>query len=89
MEKTKVYVLHGYWNTESSDGVKIIKISNNFDTVYESLRHIIETQARDYIDFGLDINYCDIEESDREYEIIASYNGNLYAKFYITEEYVE
>lgn len=84
--KNKVYVLHGYWNSEFGDGVKIIKISNNFDTVYESLRHIIETQASDYIDFGLNINYCDIEESDREYEIIASYNGNLYAKFYITEE---
>lgn len=82
--KNKIYVLHGYWNSEFGDGVKIIKISNNFDTVYESLRYIIETQASDYID--LDINYCHIEENDRKYEIIADYNGNLYAKFYITEE---
>lgn len=88
MEKTKVYVLHGYWNTEFSDGVKIIKISKNFDTVYEELRKIIESKASEYIDMP---DYSDIyiEEDDREYEVMSNYNGNLYAKFYITEEYVE
>ena len=82
--KILLYVLYGAWNNLMRDGVKVLDISPDIIRLTGKLEEIAENKAKDYIE-----TYGDIEEEqgDRYYEITDSVCG--YAKFYITEYYVE
>lgn len=84
-KKEMVYVLHGYWNTPDTDGVKIIKVSRNTEVVEKRLGEIIESNASEFVNL-LEDNW-EAVGGERFYEITDN-DGN-YAKFYITEEVIE
>lgn len=77
-----LYILHGYWSTPDSDGVKIIKVSRELASAQEMLDKIAENKAKDYINLCEEIQE---EYGDRYYEVFNLQDGS-YAKFYITEE---
>lgn len=84
-KKEMVYVLHGYWNTPDTDGVKIINVSHNAGAVEKRLKEIEESHASEFVNL-LEDNW-EAVGGERFYEITDS-DGN-YAKFYITEEVIE
>ena len=83
--KILLYVLAGAWNTSEVDGTGIVGIEEDIRKLNVKLEHIKETKASEY----LENPYGDTEEEsgDRHYEITDSAGG--YAKFYITEHYVD
>lgn len=87
METRKIllYVLAGAWDTTYTDGTGIVGVAEDIDELKKKLDHIQETKANEY----LENPYGDIEEEvgERHYEITDAAGG--YAKFYITEHYVE
>lgn len=87
MENRKIllYVLAGAWDTAYTDGTGIVGVAEDIDELKKKLDHIQETKANEY----LENPYGDIEEEtgERHYEITDAAGG--YAKFYITEHYVE
>lgn len=87
MEKKKIvlYSLHGVWDTAYTDGTSVLGISENIEDLHKKLEEIEVTKAKEY----LENPYGDIEEESgmRYYEIRDAAGG--YAKFYITEHYVE
>lgn len=86
MDKSEIllYVLHGAWDNQSVDGVKVLDISPDIAQLTGKLEKISENKARDYIE-----TYGGIEEEqgERYYEVTDSLGK--YAKFYITEHYVK
>lgn len=87
MKKRKIvlYVLAGAWDTAYADGTGIVGVTEDIDELKKKLDHIQDTKANEY----LENPYGDIEEEagERHYEITDAAGG--YAKFYITEHYVE
>lgn len=87
MEKRKIllYVLAGAWNTTHTNATSILGIAEEIDDLEKKLDYIRETKANEY----LEKPHGDIKEkvSKRHYEITDAVGG--YAKFYITEHYVE
>lgn len=87
MEKRKIvlYVLAGAWDTAYADGTGIVGVTEDIDELKKKLNHIQDTKANEY----LENLYGDIGEEvgERHYEITDAAGG--YAKFYITEHYVE
>lgn len=83
--KILLYVLAGAWNTSEVDGTGIVGIEEDIRKLNVKLEHIKETKASEY----LENPHGDTEEEsgDRHYEITDSAGG--YAKFYITEHYVD
>lgn len=83
--KIFLYVLAGVWDTIYTDGTGIIGIAEDVDELKKKLNQIQETKANEY----LKNPYGDIEEEfgERHYEITDA--AGEYAKFYITEHYVE
>ena len=82
--KILLYVLHGAWDNQMTDGVKVLDISPDIIRLAKKLEEIAANKAKDYFE-----TYGDIEEEQggRYYEITDSLGE--YAKFYITEHYVE
>lgn len=82
--KILLYALHGAWDNQAADGVKVLDIFPDIVRLVGKLEEIARSKAKDYIE-----TYGDIEEEqgDRYYEITDSLGE--YAKFYITEHYVE
>ena len=87
MENRKIvlYVLAGAWDTAYADGTVVVGVAENIGELKKKLEHIRETKANEY----LENPYGEIKEEsgDRYYEITDA--GGGYAKFYITEHYVE
>lgn len=83
--KILLYVLAGAWNTSEVDGTGIVGIEEDIRKLNVKLEHIKETKASEY----LENPYGDLYVSswDRYYEVTDSAGG--YAKFYITEHYVD
>lgn len=75
-----VYVLHGSWNTQETDGVKVLGVSFKMEPLLGMLDGIAASNASDYVKMH---GYFQTERDERYYEIIDK-NGQ-YAKFYITE----
>lgn len=86
-EKPKLYVLHGYWNLEDSDGCTVVSISPNYEKVRQKLEEIAESRASEFVSFPYDV--CVMEHTERVYEIADEILAGTYAKFYITEEELE
>lgn len=80
----KIYILHGYWNTGSTDGAKIIKAAYEPDPVIELLNKIADSKASDYVEL---CGYLQEDRGEGHYEVINA--SGKYAKFYITEEIVD
>lgn len=87
MENRKIvlYVLHGAWNTEEYDGCSVLGVSEQIESLEKKLREIAANHASEYVVVPL-CTACQ-EYGERHYEISGS-NGR-YAKFYITEHWVE
>lgn len=87
MDKYKIvlYALHGAWNTPDYDGVTVLKVADDVDNLKKILEAIASSHASDYIPDAL----CDFSEErgERHYEV--SDDNGVWAKFYITEHYVE
>lgn len=87
VSKTKVYVLHGYWNLEEADGVIVVLVTTNEGRAISRLETIQETKAVEFFDFPY--NDTVEEVGERLYEIQDNIRAGNYAKFYITEHEVE
>lgn len=87
MEKrtAKVYVLAGVWNHEDYDGTEVIDVSEDFEKLHEKIEEIKENFAADYLP-RTQGNLTE-EKGERYYEVTDE-NG-AYAKFYITEHYID
>ena len=79
---TKLFILHGYWNTSDTDGVSVLGAGPNIGPLQEKLQEIKSNNAADFV--KLHDGELEISESNCMYEVIDEYGG--YAKFYITEE---
>lgn len=82
--KILLYALHGAWDNQVADGVKVLDISPDIIRLTGKLEKIAEGKAKGYIE-----TYGGVKEErgDRYYEITDSLGE--YAKFYITEHHVE
>lgn len=84
-ERSRLYVLHGYWNTPDADGIKIVAMAYKPEIVEKKLTEIVENNASEYV--GLTQGNWKAVGGNRFYEITAE--DGSYAKFYITEEAVD
>lgn len=80
----KLYVLHGYWNTEDTDGVKVVSISYDFEKARQKLEKIAENKASEFVSFPYDMSI--VVQTERMFEMQDEVLAGTYAKFYITEE---
>lgn len=87
MEDRKIllYVLHGAWNAEDFDGCSVLGMSEEIESLESKLKEIAVNHASEYVQIPL----CTAsqEKGERHYEISGC--CGRYAKFYITEHYVE
>lgn len=79
---TKLYILHGYWNTSDADGVTIIGVGPAIGPLLESLEEIKSNNAADFVE--LHQGELSIESEERIFEVMDERGS--YAKFYITEQ---
>lgn len=80
-----MYVLSGAWDTPYADGSKIVGISEDIEPLQKALKQIIDSRAGEYLEHPVEI--AEEEIGERHYEIVDG--DGRYAKFYITEHYVE
>lgn len=87
MENRKIllYVLSGSWDTPYTDGSMVVGISEDIEPLQKKLCEIIDSKAGDYLEHPTEP--AEQEIGERHYEIVDS--DGRYAKFYITEHYVE
>ena len=83
--KILLYVLAGAWNTSEVDGTGIVGVEEDIRKLNAKLEHIKETKASEYLENPYGDLY--VSSGDRYYEVTDSDGG--YAKFYITEHYVD
>lgn len=82
--KILTYVLHGMWNTPDNDGVVVIGVSADVEPLLRKLDEIADSKAQRYIEM---CGYLQEERGERYYEAV-NVSGK-YAKFYITEHWLE
>lgn len=82
--KIVTYVLHGMWNTPDNDGVVVIGVSADVEPLLRELDKIADSKAQRYIEM---CGYIQEERGERHYEAV-NVSGK-YAKFYITEHWLE
>lgn len=84
-KKIMVYVLHGFWETEFTNGYAVVDMSIDLEVVTKKLDEIVESKAREYVKIQEDKAE---EERGSRYFKIWDENGQS-AKFYIAEKYLE
>lgn len=84
-KKIVVYVLHGFWENEFTNGCAVVDVSIDLETVMKKLDEIVENKAREYVKVQED--KAEEERGFRYFEIWDE-NGQS-AKFYIVEQYLE
>lgn len=84
-KKIVVYVLHGFWETEFTNGYAVVDASIDLEAVTKKLDEIVESKAREYVKIQED--KAEEERGFRYFEIWDK-NGHG-AKFYIVEQYLE
>ncbi len=84
-KKIVVYVLHGFWENEFTNGCAVVDVSIDLETVMKKLDEIVESKAREYVKVQED--KAEEERGFRYFEIWDE-NGQS-AKFYIVEQYLE
>ena len=83
--KILVYALSGAWSTPDTDGSVVIGIALEIEPLQEKLQKIIDSDASEYFSHPAEI--ANMEIGERHFEMV-DVDGN-YAKFYITEHYLE
>lgn len=78
--KILLYVLHGAWDSQSEDGVIVLGVSVDIESLQKRLDEIAENKAREYVEMR---GYIQEERGERYYE--TTNTSGKYAKFYITE----
>lgn len=48
-KKNVVYVLHGFWENEFTNGCAVVDVSIDLETVMKKLDVIVENKAREYV----------------------------------------
>lgn len=86
MRRTVLYVLEGAWNTGSIDGCQVLGISEDREVLQDKLELVAGSRAEEYV-MGHVWNGINEERGERHYEIID--DTGSWAKFYITEHYVD
>lgn len=84
MMKILTYVLHGMWNTPDTDGVVVIGVAVDVEPLIRKLDEIADSKGKEYIEMH---DYIQEERGERYYEEIGE--SGEYAKFYITEHWLE
>lgn len=84
-KKIVVYVLHGFWENEFTNGCTVVDVSIDLEAVMKKLDEIVESKAREYVKVQED--KAEEERGFRYFEIWGE-NGQS-AKFYIVEQYLE
>lgn len=83
--KNRVYVLHGYWNTQDMDGNVILGISEKSDSLLDKLKQIIREKASNYVDnFVEPVTEVNKNLIDGNWYEITDTDGR-YAKFCLNE----
>ena len=83
-KKIVVYVLHGFWENEFTNGYAVVDVSIDLE-VMKKLDEIVESKAQGYVKVQED--KAEEERGFRYFEIWDE-NGQS-AKFYIVEQYLE
>lgn len=87
MENRRIvlYVLSGAWSTQDYDGSSVLAVSEEKEPLEEMLKQIASNYASEYVNIPL----CTAQQEcgERHYEISGC--EGRWAKFYITEHYVE
>ena len=87
MENRKIllYVLSGSWNHSEFDGTGVLGVSEDIELLQKKLDEVANNLAGDYLHntYG----GLTVEKGERHYEVTDE--AGAYAKFYITEHYVE
>lgn len=86
MRRIVLYVLEGAWNTDSDDGCKVIGVAEDRENLQDKLELIAGSQAGKYV-MGHAWTGENEERGERYYEIRD--DTGSWAKFYITEHYVD
>lgn len=84
-KKIVVYVLHGFWENEFTNGCAVVNVSIDLEVATKKLDEIVESKAREYVKVQED--KAEEERGFRYFEIWDE-NGQS-AKFYIVEQYLE
>lgn len=82
--KILIYVLHGMWNTQDTDGVVVIGVSVDVESLLRKLAKIADSKAKEYVEM---CGYIQEDRGERYYEAVNA--SGKYAKFYITEHQLE
>lgn len=78
-----IYVLHGTWYTQDTDGAEVLGVSGDIAPRLKELGKIADTKARDYVEMSGQLQE---ERGDRRYEVVDG--GWRYAKFHISEHQI-
>ena len=76
-----IYVLHGAWQTQDTDGAGVLGVSEKIETLLEKLHGIAGMKAGDYVELR---GHVREEHGERYYEAVDG--DGRYAKFYIVEQ---
>lgn len=76
-----IYVLHGAWQTQDTDGAGVLGVSEEIETLLEKLHGIAGMKAGDYVEL---CGHVREEQGERYYEAVDG--DGRYAKFYIVEQ---
>ena len=78
-----IYVLHGAWHTQDTDGAGVLGVSEETEPLLETLRGIAGMKAGCYVEL---CGHVREEHGERYYEAVDG--DGRYAKFYIVEQYL-
>lgn len=78
-----IYVLHGAWHTQDTDGAEVLGVSGEIGPLLGKLRGIAGMKAGGYVELR---GHVREEHGERYYE--ATDGDGRYAGFYITEEHL-
>lgn len=76
----RIYVLHGAWHSQDTDGAEVLGVSEEIGPLLGRLDRIADTEAEGYVEMQ---GHVQEERGERYYEAVDG--GGRYAKFYITE----
>ena len=78
-----IYVLHGAWHTEDTDGTGVLWVAEEIEPLLRKLHEIAAVKAKGYVELR---GHAREEHGKRYYEAIDG--DGRYAKFYVMEEHL-
>lgn len=83
----KIYVVHGCWNLEETDGSQIFLVTREEKKAIDMLDTIAENRAEEYVTFPYEMEVS--ERTERLYELQDTVMAGTYGRFGITEMSME